>query len=95
MFYTNHRKFILKQPKLTICSECNNLKKEIVWQENCVNCGKSIMLTRGEYDFYMRKNLSLPKRCKKCRQDIASKNGFSTLFTILIAFFIIWLIFIR
>lgn len=33
----------------------------------CVECLKNFTMERGEIDFFISKNLSLPKRCKKCR----------------------------
>ena len=95
MIYTNFIKLILKQPKPKICPECRNLKKEIVWQDTCINCGGNITLTRGEYEFYERKKLAFPKRCKMCRQSRDSSNGVFALIKIVIAFFILWFIFRR
>lgn len=34
----------------------------------CKQCGKSFELTDSEIKFYEEKNLSLPKRCKECRE---------------------------
>lgn len=34
----------------------------------CKDCGKEFEITEGEKNFYLSKNLSLPKRCKDCRQ---------------------------
>lgn len=34
----------------------------------CVQCGKSFVLSDSEVSFYQSKNLSLPKRCKTCRE---------------------------
>ncbi len=33
----------------------------------CKDCGKTFELTDGERDFFLSKGLSLPKRCKACR----------------------------
>ncbi len=33
----------------------------------CVQCGKDFVLTDSEISFYKEKGLSLPKRCKACR----------------------------
>ncbi len=35
----------------------------------CKQCGKEFELTKSEIDFYKSKNLSLPKRCKECREQ--------------------------
>lgn len=34
----------------------------------CVDCGNLFIFTADEQDFYGRKNLDQPKRCKGCRQ---------------------------
>ena len=42
----------------------------------CKQCGKSFELSQSEIDFYKKKNLSLPKRCKECREhNKAEKAG--------------------
>ena len=43
----------------------------------CVQCGKSFELSDSEIDFYRKKNLHLPKRCKECRQKNKQKQGMS------------------
>jgi len=44
--------------------------------KKCVQCGKSFTITESEIQFYKSKNLSIPKRCKTCReQNKASKNA--------------------
>lgn len=35
----------------------------------CKQCGKQFGIDDGEIQFYKSKNLSLPKRCKECRQS--------------------------
>lgn len=35
----------------------------------CVDCGNMFILESGEIDFYNRKGLSKPRRCKGCRAD--------------------------
>lgn len=37
-------------------------------KRTCKQCGKEFFLSRSEVDFYNKKNLSLPKRCKECRE---------------------------
>lgn len=34
----------------------------------CVQCGKEFTVTDGEAEFYRSKGLSIPKRCKECRE---------------------------
>ena len=38
-------------------------------KRTCKQCGKEFILTQFEIDFYKSKNLSLPKRCKECREQ--------------------------
>lgn len=40
----------------------------------CSDCGKKFELTQGEIDFYASKGLSLPKRCKECREKNKAKK---------------------
>lgn len=45
----------------------------------CKDCGKEFELSSGEIEFYNSKNLTLPKRCKECRdknkkEDIIQEN---------------------
>ena len=40
---------------------------------NCVDCNDSFILTDEEKKFYLRKNLTIPKRCSDCR-DINRLN---------------------
>lgn len=44
----------------------------------CVQCGKSFELSDSEIDFYRKKNLHLPKRCKECRQKNKQKQGMTS-----------------
>ena len=41
----------------------------------CVQCGKEFVLTDSEISFYKSKNLSLPKRCKDCRDANRKTNA--------------------
>lgn len=34
----------------------------------CRDCKNMFFFTIGEQEFYAKKNLSTPKRCKKCRE---------------------------
>ena len=44
-------------------------------QCTCKQCGKSFELTTDEIKFYESKNLSLPKRCKSCREINKKQKG--------------------
>lgn len=41
----------------------------------CKQCGKEFELTQSEINFYKSKNLSMPKRCKECRDKNKQQNG--------------------
>ena len=56
------------------CESCRRLYEEKKNRKNqvytticCSNCGRHFDITYGEYDFYMSKGMSLPKRCEFCR----------------------------
>lgn len=44
----------------------------------CKQCGKEFELSQSEINFYRSKNLSLPKRCKECREKNKQPKGSST-----------------
>ncbi len=47
--------------------------------KKCVQCGRKFTLTDSEINFFKSKNLSIPKRCKDCReQNKASRNSGSS-----------------
>lgn len=37
-------------------------------KRTCIQCGKEFELTNSEIGFYKKRKLSLPKRCKECRE---------------------------
>lgn len=48
----------------------------------CRDCGKDFVLSHGEVEFYVQRELSLPRRCERCRRarkgtagDGASREG--------------------
>ncbi|MCM1264204.1 MAG: zinc-ribbon domain containing protein [Butyrivibrio sp.] len=50
-------------------------KKELKMKCTCVQCGKTFELNDSEIEFYRKKNLHLPKRCKECRQKNKQKSS--------------------
>ena len=40
----------------------------------CVDCGKEIILTEGEQEFYKKNKFPYPKRCKECRELLKLKR---------------------
>ncbi|MDU1005146.1 MULTISPECIES: zinc-ribbon domain containing protein [Clostridium] len=45
----------------------------------CVQCGKKFKIEDSEIDFYNKKDLNLPKRCKECRDKNKNSNDKSEL----------------
>lgn len=43
-------------------------------KRTCKQCGKEFVITQSEINFYKSKNLSIPKRCKECRQKNKMRN---------------------
>lgn len=43
-------------------------------ERKCVQCGKKFTIADSEIEFYKRKNLNLPKRCKECRNKNKSNE---------------------
>lgn len=43
-------------------------------KRTCVQCGKDFFLSDSEIKFYNDKKLSLPKRCRECREANKKKN---------------------
>ena len=44
----------------------------------CIQCNKEFTMTESEIRFYKSKRLSLPKRCKECRdanKKVKAENG--------------------
>ena len=44
-------------------------------KRTCKQCGKEFFLSQSEIDFYKSKNLSIPKRCKGCREANKQARG--------------------
>ena len=50
------------------CRDSSICDDMFIWQEHtCKDCGNQLFMTYGEVDFYARKELHVPKRCKACR----------------------------
>ena len=50
------------------CRDASICDDMFIWQEHiCKDCGNQFFMTYGEVDFYARKELHVPKRCKACR----------------------------
>lgn len=78
---------IEKQEKYTkngLCFDCINiskkLKEEVHSTSICKTCMNSFDITKGEHDYYVKKGLSMPKRCVNCRgNSYVSSNTSQTL----------------
>ena len=78
---------IEKQEKYTkngLCCDCINiskkLKEEVHSTSICKTCMNSFDITKGEHDYYVKKGLSMPKRCVNCRgNSYVSSNTSQTL----------------
>ena len=44
-------------------------------KRTCKQCGKEFIITQSEINFYKSKKLSIPKRCKECRQSNKQQRG--------------------
>lgn len=57
-----------------MCFDCAKQARERIVKRYSCKCGKEIILTQGEVDFYMGKFGRLPQRCKQCRESRRSGN---------------------
>ena len=57
--------------------ELSNLREQVIyascglgpWQKHtCKDCGETFYMDKGEIDFFTNKELSIPVRCKSCRE---------------------------
>ncbi len=46
-------------------------------KRKCVQCGKLFTISDSEEAFFKSKNLSVPKRCRQCREKNKTKSGYS------------------
>ena len=53
-------------------------REEVVKNITCTDCSKSFSFTKGEQDFYTKKKLDEPKRCKECRKKERRKKEHRT-----------------
>ena len=52
--------------------------EESMLTRTCIQCNKEFTMTESEIRFYKSKRLSLPKRCKECRdanKKLKAENG--------------------
>lgn len=51
-----------------MCFNCAEIARQRVAKRYPCKCGREIVLTQGEFDFYMKKFGKLPTRCKQCKE---------------------------
>lgn len=73
ILYTNYQKYIKNVKPFDICPDCFEYGNKVKSIQKCIDCGKQFEITNNEYDFYTKKGLDIPKRCKTCRD--AKKNN--------------------
>lgn len=56
-----------------MCFDCAKQARERIAKRYYCKCGREIILTQGEVDFYMRKYGELPRSCKQCRDSRRSR----------------------
>lgn len=72
MEFSNYKKYILGKPQPKFCKACTeeyHRRNKVYRRVTCTACGEQFVITVGEYKFYKRNNLDLPKRCKSCRDQ--------------------------
>lgn len=52
-----------------MCFDCAKQERERIDQSYPCKCGRQIVLTKGQVDFYMKKFGKLPQHCKICRDN--------------------------
>lgn len=52
-----------------MCFDCAKIAREKIVKRYFCKCGREIVLTQGQVDFYMKKFGNLPKYCKQCREN--------------------------
>lgn len=68
--FSNYDRFVLKRKEPRHCPKCHaELSKDVPLALPCSVCGREFSMKRGEYEWYLKQNLSLPKRCKACRSQ--------------------------
>jgi rRNA-processing protein FCF1 len=67
MRYANYLRYVEKAKPFDYCEDCYQYRKSIYETRECVSCGKTFPITRGEVEFYHQKGWDLPRRCRDCR----------------------------
>lgn len=74
--FTNYQKYVKKQHKFETCKECADWYNAPAPAITCSDCYRPFTMTNGEVEFFTSKGMSIPKRCKSCRQK--AKTGGTT-----------------
>ena len=78
--YTNYHRYIKQAKRYKVCHDCYEWGQKVWSKQYCTNCGCTFEITNLEREFYQKKGLDIPKRCKQCRE--AKKSAYSTQNTI-------------
>lgn len=57
------------------CPACSCWAHNVKEQRTCSCCNKAFSITNGEYEFYLSKHMSIPKKCKSCRGTGSGKSS--------------------
>ncbi|MEG2246548.1 MAG: zinc-ribbon domain containing protein [Romboutsia sp.] len=74
MTLTNYDKYIKNRRKHDVCIECFEHANRVHSYINCVDCGCVFEITNKEYDYFISNGLTIPKRCKSCRENKKNTN---------------------
>lgn len=84
ILYTNYQKYVKNAKRFDVCPECFENGKKVKIVQECTSCGRKFEITNSQYDFYIKKGLDIPKRCKFCRdakKNNSTHNSLSSLFS--------------
>lgn len=76
IIYTNYHRYIKQAKRYKVCHDCYEWGQKVWSKQYCTNCGCTFEITNQEWEFYQKKRLDIPKRCKQCRE--AKKSGSNT-----------------
>lgn len=73
MILTNYQKYIKNKKKHDTCMDCFEYANKVHSHIRCTDCSHVFEITNKEYDYFMSRGLTMPKRCKSCRES--KKSG--------------------
>lgn len=69
MILTNYNKYIKNKKKYDVCNDCFDYANKVHSRINCIDCGLVFEITNKEYDYFISNGLTIPNRCKSCRES--------------------------